>query len=92
MEKTVRNMDKQEISLRLICEKQSGKMSFLEENLTKKEINQFELVGFITKGVNSQGELSWKVTDTANNCNSLYRKPNLIEKLKGYYCHYILKF
>lgn len=83
----------QEEALNFVCEKQNGQLSSLEGKISKETVTQFELVGFITKGVDSAKENTWRVTETAKEIyTSFYRKPNIVEKLKGYYCHYILKF
>lgn len=83
----------QEEALSFICKTKRGDIATLEERLPKEMINQFELVGFIKEGLNSNKKGTWQVTDTANNIyNSFYKKPNWIEMLNGYYCHYALKF
>jgi len=85
-------MNQQE-ALSFICSNQRGDMATLEKYLPKEMINRFELVGFITNGINSSKKGTWQVTETANNIyNSFYKKSSWFEKLKGYYCHYILKF
>ena len=56
-------------------------------------VSQFELVGFITRGVDSQSENTWRITETAKRIvTTLYKKPSFLERLKGMYCHYVLKF
>ena len=83
----------QEAALSFICKTKSGDIATLEQHLSKEMINQFELVGFIREGLNSSKKGTWQVTETANNIyNSFYNKLSWIEKLKGYYCHYVLKF
>jgi hypothetical protein len=83
----------QEKALDFVCKEQNGDLSSLEKEITKEMVLQFELVGFITKGVNSMQSKTWRVTETAMSVyNSFYKKPNFFESLKGYYCHYILNF
>lgn len=83
----------QKEALNFVCKQQNGDMLSLEDRITKEMVLQFELVGFITKGVNSKQSNTWRVTEMAKKIyNSFYKRPSLSERLKGYYCHYILKF
>ena len=83
----------QEMALDFVYNKQSGEISELRDKISEDVVNQFELVGFITRGVDSQSENTWKVTETAQKIfTTMYKKPSLVERLKGFYCHYVLKF
>ncbi|MEI8271562.1 MAG: hypothetical protein WCG08_02980 [Paludibacter sp.] len=83
----------QEMALNFVYDKQSGEISELRNEISEDVVNQFELVGFITRGIDSQSENTWKITETAQKIfTTMYKKPGFIESLKGMYCHYVLKF
>ena len=83
----------QETALGIVYNEQSGEISSLRTQLSNEVVDQFELVGFITRGVDSQSENTWKITETAKRIFiTMYKKPSFFESLKGIYCHYVLKF
>lgn len=72
--------------LKIICEKKHG----VSENLIKK-IGQKEFDDAITLGYIKTNYCVWEVKEQAYRIyNGLYKEPTFFEKLKGYYCHYIL--
>ena len=79
-------------ALLYICKKGNGYTSELKNDLDPKFINEFESVGFIKKGLDSKSEETWNATKAANSFfQSIYGEPTLIEKIKGYFCHYIIR-
>ena len=83
----------QEMALNFVYDKQSGEISELRNQISEDVVNQFELVGFITRGIDSQSENTWKITETAQKIfTTMYKRPGFLESLKGMYCHYVLKF
>jgi len=79
-----------EFALKYIIDKKEGNLSELE---IKVGISTAYCL-LLTEMVNNEcGSKTWKVTNQAKNIyKSFYERPNFIERLKGYYCHYILKF
>jgi hypothetical protein len=83
----------QEEALKFITETNKGDLNELQKNVEEKLIKQFELIGFISRGLEPNAKNGWHATETAKRIyNSVYKEPNFINRLKGYYCHYILKF
>ena len=81
----------QEEALRYVSENNKGDMLSLESYIENDLIRQFELVGFITRGLDCKGSHTWKVSDSAKSIlETVYEKPSFIERLKGLYCHYFL--
>ncbi len=73
---------------RLFVKKQSGKISELEKSFSKKQIEGFFLTGFL----NRQGG-NWKAApQNSKMLVDFYKNPNLMDRLRGLYCHYVLKF
>ncbi len=80
----------QQQALNFICTKGSGSIDELKKNIDEKTIREFELVGFIKRGVTSEIE-TWKISKSARSFyNSIYGTPSFIDKMKGYFCHYAL--
>jgi hypothetical protein len=77
----------QEIALTYLYKNKKGKTCDLLEVVNLLTVRDFIHVGWI----DVHGE-NWKVTDSAIEIyKSFYKSPNIIESLKGLYCHYILK-
>lgn len=77
-----------EFALKYVVDNKQGLCTSLVDNIGEKYYNNLLLTNLIS--VNST---KWKVTKQAADIyKSFYKKPNFIEALKGYYCHYVLGF
>jgi len=86
-------MAKQEDALSFVFRNPVGQIEQLEEELSSETVSQFELVGFIKRGVDSSSSNTYRITEMARQAYiTMYKKPDFINVLKGYFCHCILKF
>lgn len=87
-------MSAEEAALEFIYQNKCGLINeFDNKGINPEIIRKFELIGYIRKGVDSHLEKTWQITDLANDLyQSLYVKPTFIEKIKGYYYHFILNY
>jgi hypothetical protein len=86
-------MMRQEDALRYVSENKHGDIQTLKNTLGDCMVEQFELVGFITRGVVDKGFDTWQVSGDASAIyKSIFQRPTFIDSIKGLYCHYILRF
>jgi hypothetical protein len=77
-----------EKSLKIVVDKKEGNINELKELIGGDDFYKFTQVGII-----STWGSHWNITEFGSSVyKSFYKKPNLLESLKGLYCHYILKF
>lgn len=80
-----------EYVLKYITEHGKGLVSELDKIIGEEMVNSLFLTGML-KSPNLGVGMKWEVTKQAKDIyKTFYKKPNFIESLKGYYCHYILK-
>jgi len=76
----------QEEALRHIVNHQSGDANVLKNKLGESLLEEFELVGFLIRGVHT-----YRTSGSAIQLyNSIYRKPSLVSKFMGGFCHFVL--
>lgn len=80
----------QQEALEFLFKKRHGSIEELKTTIDEETIREFELVGFIKRGV-ANNEDTWKISESARTFyKSIYGNPSFFEKIKGYFCHYAL--
>ncbi|PXV59431.1 hypothetical protein CLV62_1353 [Dysgonomonas alginatilytica] len=88
-----KNKKNQQEALGYICNRKSGSIDTLINELGSDVVREFELVGFIKRGITADTQATWKAVPSANSFfKSIYGEPTLVQKIKGYFCHYVLRF
>lgn len=80
-------------ALKIVSSIKQGSIEELESKIGSSFLRDFELIGYITKGIDSHGENTWKITSSGRDSfKKIYSEPNLLEKALGLFCHYILRY
>lgn len=78
-------------ALRYVSENKSGNLNSLQDVIDNNLIKQFELVGFISQGIDNQGKNTWTISELGKSTLKIfYEKPNFLERIQGWYCHVFL--
>jgi len=74
-------------AIKIIFDLKQGSSTELKELIGEERFEGYCLMGVINDNFNH-----WEVTELGLKQWDFYRDPTFIEKIKGYYCHYILNF
>ena len=76
--------------LKILIEKMHGTYEELEKEISKENIRELELVGYISSGVTQEGIKYWKATSEAKkDYKTFYSEPNFTEKVLGVFMYCI---
>jgi hypothetical protein len=82
-----------ESALSLVYNQKQGSIKDLKSLIGSNFVKDFELVGYITKGVDGSGDNTWQITLSGKDSyKQIYMRPNLAEQFLGLFCHYVLRY
>ncbi len=76
--------------LKILIEKKFGKYDDLEKEISSENIQELELVGYISTGMTKECIKYWKATSKAKKDYNIFcSTPNFGEKILGVFMYYI---